>query len=114
MTELVPKNITPPAGKPQRVQLSRRAGWRMPPNTVKVDRTTKWGNPFVVGKPCAYSGGRPIQDNRHAWSIYRAVAPENEKLVIDARAELRGKNLACWRPPSAQCHADVLLELANS
>src|SRR4051812_49296276 len=29
-----------------RVQLSRRAGWRMPPNTVKVDRTTQWGNPF--------------------------------------------------------------------
>jgi hypothetical protein len=22
----------------------------MPPNTVKVDRSTRWGNPFVVGK----------------------------------------------------------------
>lgn len=31
---------------PRRVQLSRAKGWRMPPNTVKVDRTTKWGNPF--------------------------------------------------------------------
>lgn len=37
--------------KPVRVQLKRTKGWRMPPNTVKVDRTTKWGNPFVVGKP---------------------------------------------------------------
>lgn len=30
----------------ERIQLSRRKGWRMPENTVKVDRTTKWGNPF--------------------------------------------------------------------
>src|SRR5690606_3378888 len=34
----------------ERVQLRRSKGWRMPPNTVKVDRTTKWGNPFVVGR----------------------------------------------------------------
>lgn len=32
--------------KPQRIQLSRAKGWRMPANTVKVDRTTRWGNPF--------------------------------------------------------------------
>lgn len=36
---------------PERIQLRRTKGWRMPPDTVKVDRTTKWGNPFVVGKP---------------------------------------------------------------
>lgn len=36
--------------KPTRIQLSRRKGWKMPPNTVKVDRTTKWGNPFEVGR----------------------------------------------------------------
>ena len=35
---------------PQLIRLSRAKGWRMPPNTVKVDRTTKWGNPFIVGK----------------------------------------------------------------
>lgn len=32
---------------PERVQLSRRKGWRMPDNTVKVDRATRYGNPFV-------------------------------------------------------------------
>src|SRR5690606_13010392 len=35
---------------PTRIQLSRRKGWRMPPDTVKVDRSTRWGNPFVVGR----------------------------------------------------------------
>lgn len=34
----------------ERVRLSRAKGWKMPPNTVKVDRATCWGNPFVVGK----------------------------------------------------------------
>ena len=28
--------------------------------------------------------------------------------------ELRGKNLACWCPLDAPCHADVLLKIANS
>ena len=29
------------------------------------------------------------------------------------RAELAGKNLACWCPLDQPCHADVLLEIAN-
>ena len=31
---------------PQRIQLKREKGWRMPPGTEKVDRTSKYGNPF--------------------------------------------------------------------
>jgi hypothetical protein len=34
---------------PDRIQLSRAAGWRMPPNTVKVDRSTLYGNPWAAG-----------------------------------------------------------------
>jgi len=99
---------------PERVQLKRTKGWRMPANTVKVDRTTKWGNPFVPGKPSAYSGGRPVQDKRHAFVLFRAVASDNASLVAAARSELRGKNLGCWCRPGDPCHADVLLELANA
>ena len=102
---------------PQRVQLKRTKGWKMPPNTVKVDRTTKWGNPFVVGK----SGGAytaKVMDRRHAYLLYKSIAADNEKLVADARAELRGKNLACWCPHDDPyedcCHAAVLLEIANA
>lgn len=29
------------------------------------------------------------------------------------RAELAGRDLACWCPPDGPCHVDVLLELAN-
>ena len=34
--------------RPKRIQLSRKKGWRMPPNTVKVARPSMWGNPFRV------------------------------------------------------------------
>lgn len=88
----------------------------MPPNTVKVDRTTKWGNPFIVGKPGgAFSA--MVKDRRHAYLLFKSIAGDNEKLVADAQKELRGKNLACWCPKPDPyedcCHAAVLLEIAN-
>lgn len=102
--------------RPIRIQLRRTKGWRMPENTVKVDRTTKWGNPY---KPGTTFRGIAVKDNRHAFCLYRADAPDNPALVEAARRELAGKNLACWCPveryPSdGVCHADVLLELANA
>lgn len=33
-----------------RIQLKRTKGWRMPPDTVKVDRSTIYGNPFTMEK----------------------------------------------------------------
>ena len=102
---------------PVRVQLRRDAGWRMPPNTVKVDRSTKWGNPFVVGKPGGLYAAK-VMDRRHAYHLYKSIASEIPDLVRDARAELRGKNLACWCPNDDPyedcCHAAVLLEIANA
>ena len=103
--------------KPVRIQLSRRKGWRMSTNTIKVDRTTKWGNPFIPGKDNPFLPGRKVEDKRHAFVLYRSMAPLNEKLCAAARAELRGFNLACWceqkDPYEDECHADVLLEIAN-
>ena len=107
---------------PKRIQLSLKKGWRMPDNTVKVDRTTKWGNPFVAGfvagKEAALAGGRKVQDRRHAFVLYRSLAFDNAALVEAAQAELRGKNLACWCPQDDpyedNCHAAVLLQIANA
>lgn len=107
-----------PEGRPLRVQRKRCAGWRMPSNTIYVGRPGPWGNPFVVGK----SGGvwtAKVMNRRHAWQLYFSVAWQNPHLIRAARAELRGKNLACWCPlPEPYehdcCHAAVLLEIANS
>jgi len=91
----------------------------MPENTVKVDRTTKWGNIFIPGRDNPMIPGRKVQDRRHAWRLYQAHAPLNAALVAAAQAELRGKNLACWcELPEGYdpdcCHAAVLLEIANA
>lgn len=91
----------------------------MPANTVKVDRTTKWGNPFVPGHEHPLARGGVVKDRRHAWELYRHYAPKDAALVIAARAELRGRNLACWCPLPASddedcCHGSVLLAIANS
>lgn len=109
--------------QPRRVQLSRKKGWRMPPNTVKVDRTTKWGNPHNWRDwieqwpfPGLYSG----EVSRDEWC--RAMAAQafeediRDGVIALPVAELRGKNLACWCPHKSHksCHADVLLELANA
>ena len=103
---------------PERIQLSRQRGWRMPANTAKVDRTTKWGNPFVPGRPAPFgpTKGAVVQDKRHAFVLYRSLAPLVESLCTAARSELRGKNLACWCPKEPYedcCHAAVLIEIAN-
>lgn len=106
--------------EPVRVQLSRKKGWRMPPNTVKVDRSTKWGNPFVPGKPIPFGPlkGRVVEDKRHAFVLHKSFAPLLPKLVEQAKKELRGKNLACWcgkdNPYEDECHAATLIEIANA
>jgi hypothetical protein len=103
---------------PRRIQLRRARGWRMPPDTVKVDRTTKWGNPFVVGKHGTAAD---------CVGLYRMLAGgllcisagntdaqvAARKAMEQAGVELRGKKLACWCPIGKPCHADVLLEIAN-
>lgn len=101
--------------KPRRIQLSRAKGWRMPANTIKVDRSTRWGNPYSVG-----ADGVP--DVATAVQLFRALLRRqfnglNHRYFVFTderlRADLSGKNLACWCPLDQPCHADVLLEVAN-
>jgi hypothetical protein len=106
---------------PQRIQLSRKRGWRKPENTVVVARPGKWGNPY---KPTDYkfqnADGSPAQWDE---SAAREMALRDFEHAIgigllkfkadDVRRELRGKDLACWCPLNLGCHADVLLRIAN-
>ena len=95
---------------PARVQLRRTKGWRMPPNTVKVDRTTRWGNRYRKGGLVWRERGfGKVKDDAEAVDLFRRlVVPQMSDV-----AQLRGKNLACWCKPGEPCHADVLLEVAN-
>ena len=102
----------PKAGAPQRVQLKRSAGWKMPANTLKVDRTTRWGNPFTIAE-CGSAAVAVAQHGR--WMRGEIAAPGGvEPPSRDVlRTALGGRNLACWCAPNGPCHADLLLLLAN-
>jgi hypothetical protein len=119
---------------PRRIQLRREKGWRIPANTVKVDRSTVFGNPFpaeVYGRAGAIdrfrrwlTGHMSTQEMSRCSRSDRWAAQEvslvtvREWLLTDL-LRLKGKHLACWCPLVDQdgtpvpCHADVLLELAN-
>src|SRR3546814_13259535 len=72
----------------RRVRLSREKGWRMPENTVKVDRTSKWGNPHKGTRTeAAAAYARDIQDLHSAGSL-------GLHMLDELRRDLRGKNLA--------------------
>lgn len=111
--------------RPVRIQLKRTKGWRMPANTVKVDRTTKWGNPFDW-RDWLENAPRSVlrtAAEREYWARQQCVAEFYErqlelKSLVPSRferemEELRGKNLACWCKPGAACHAEILLAFAN-
>lgn len=120
---------------PVRVQRRRTKGYRLPPNTVYVGRGTKWGNPFRAYSEPKY---QMVVDDRTSTvkdMVLERRTPENWRAMTtkavelfalhigplglyeidysEIRAELAGKNLACWCPLDQPCHADVLLEIAN-
>jgi len=96
---------------PVRIQLSRRKGWRMPPGTMKVDRTTALGNPFTPFG-CAEAGyiGTAKALAQRCVEAFRVWAdtlywrnnwdgPESEAARTKLLARLpdaKGKDLACW------------------
>ncbi|MFA6019775.1 MAG: DUF4326 domain-containing protein [Rhodospirillales bacterium] len=95
--------------KPARIQRKRTKGWKMPAGAIYVGRPTKWGNPYQAGQD---GDGNPA----YLVRLYREYLerPEQAVKAEEIKSELRGKNLACWCPLDQPCHADVLLELANS
>lgn len=111
---------------PSRVQ--KRSGADLPPNTVDVGPQTEWANPstthriefpegtWVVGPAegpfrRAHSAQEAalfrIDDFRR---LYEQGTPRRER----AREQLKGKNLACSCSRNVLCHADILIEIANS
>ena len=101
---------------PERIRLSRAKGWRKPDNTVVIARPTRWGNPFAIAKSqreADETGGmtREVAVSRYREELLAGRLPYS---VDEVRAELRGKNLACWCSFDGPCHGDVLLEVANS
>lgn len=100
---------------PVRIQRKRAKGWKLPASTVYVGRPTKWGNPYRIREADGdkeYGIVIPAITGAQAVTMYRQLLVERRDFP-EMLEPLRGMNLACWCAPSAPCHADVLLELAN-
>lgn len=115
---------------PGRVQLRRVRGWRLPPDTVQVDRATRWGNPFRCDDPAdavaafrAWLAGDGeslvrIAGTARGFAVVGSNGPAARQRILRGLPKLRGCRLACWCAIASHgayvpCHADVLLCLAN-
>lgn len=114
---------------PIEVQRKRTKGFKLPPNTICVDRTSKWGNPFKLDKAGRILY-RTIDNTWEYWNIVGVFTTQeivdlyegwmNGHLNIFTRLpkppsieELRDKNLACFCSLGTPCHRTPLMKLAN-
>lgn len=117
--------------RPQRIVLSRRRGFDLQsvsrslnglPAKV-VARPGRWGNPFVIAEIAAMEGLSPAAAQEKAVALCGAwlkgvlpggLSPGAPPDVETIRRELGGYNLACWCKAGTPCHADILIEIANT
>ena len=77
-----------------------------------VSRPGRWGNPYKL--PTGVPATPEMRAKLVHWYRLDIEAGALPYDLDEVRAELGGKNLACWCPLDQPCHADVLLELANA
>ena len=75
-------------------------------NTVLIDRRTKWGNPFRIGR----DGSREEAIARYRADLWRRI--QAGEVTLEELAELDGCWLACWCEP-LPCHGDVIARAAE-
>ena len=116
--------------KPQRLVLSRKAGFDLQGSSralnglpaQSVARPGKWGNPFTIAEVMAELG--LDHDAAQAEAVGRygrwvrgklepPMSPGTPPDLATIKAELAGRNLACWCKAGTPCHADTLIALAN-
>lgn len=110
--------------RPVRLRLRREKGFNLQTLSlqtngliaVNVARPSRWGNPYPVGRFGPLD--RIAPDQTGAVGLFQAMLDDEELREICAYPTdydcLKGKNLACWCPEGTDCHADILLKIANS
>ena len=109
-------------------QRKRTKGWRKPEGSVCVDRTSRWGNPYKVGRDGEWwTVDQPVGGTTHWHTKERALRQaamsfrlwvrysddETAAYIRHHVHELRGQTLLCWCPQPGPCHAHVLAEMAD-
>jgi len=106
---------------PDRIQIRRVKGWRLPAGAVVVARPGVFGNPFTIkaATDAGYTRRAAVAAFRdwlagNPWACGDDKYEAKRQAILARMHELRGKNLACWCPLDQPCHADVLLDWANA
>lgn len=76
------------------------------PDVVRIDRATKFGNPYVIGR----DGSRAEVIEMYRARLWRDIRAG--RMPLEDLAALEGKRLACWCAPEP-CHGDVLVAAAR-
>lgn len=113
--------------RPERIVLSRKLGFDLQAASrslnglpaQSVARPGPWGNPFSIDAVVAETGlardaaqAEAVERHRR-WLAGEIETDRAPPSILDIRARLNGKNLACWCRAGTPCHVDNLLALAN-
>ena len=63
------------------------------PDVVRIDRATKWGNPYVIGR----DGSRTEVIAKYRARLWRGIRAG--RIDLDELAALHDRRLACWCAP---------------
>ena len=74
---------------------------------VRIDRRTRWGNPWIVGR----HGTRAEVIARYRVDLWRRIRAD--EIALEDLAALESKILCCWCRPALPCHGDVLARAAT-
>lgn len=92
------------------VNMRKKKDGTFEPFDVKIDRSSKWGNPFSH-----------LPNTKAQWQVatreesiqrHREWFVEQPELMAQLE-ELRGKTLGCWCKPKT-CHGDFYVELLHA
>ena len=86
-----------------------KRGDPLPPNSIRIDRGTMWGNPFVM-KDKASAGEREAVIGSYKQWLWRQIRAN--RFSMAELASLHGKDLWCWCAP-LRCHGDILESAAE-
>lgn len=73
---------------------------------IRIDRKTRWGNPFVMG----HDGDRDAVCEKYRTWLWRQI--REGKITLEDLAALKGKKLGCHCAPR-RCHGDTLSAAAD-
>lgn len=68
---------------------------------IRIDRQSKWGNPFIIGR----DGDRSAVISKHKTWLWQEI--KASRITLQDLTALQGKRLGCHCAPQP-CHGDTL------